>query len=155
MVRAFWSRSTRDRGPDERVRGDARKVRAWLSLENISAERFRVSREVTIHQSQKEMDEQYGWGFRWTTGRFNEPGRKGASVLCCPTRRPRRDGAAFPPSSFAGSPPVLGVIRLSRCDAPCGARLERLLVRGRRQRKSGRRFSRKARVLARSPGPFE
>jgi len=48
--------------------GDTRGMCAVALLENQRGE-VRVSREVTFHQSQKEMDEQYGWGFRWTTGR--------------------------------------------------------------------------------------
>jgi tellurite resistance protein TerA len=48
--------------------GDPRGTCAVALLENQGGE-VRVSREVTFHKSQKEMDEQYGWGFRWTAGR--------------------------------------------------------------------------------------
>jgi tellurite resistance protein TerA len=48
--------------------GDPRGTCAVALLENLSGE-VRVSREMTFHKSQKEMDEQYGWGFRWTSGR--------------------------------------------------------------------------------------
>lgn len=48
--------------------GDPRGTCAVALLENQRGE-VRVSREVTFHKSQKEMDEQYGWGFRWTSGR--------------------------------------------------------------------------------------
>lgn len=47
--------------------GDPRGTCAVALLENQRGE-VRVSREVTFHKSQKEMDEQYGWGFRWTSG---------------------------------------------------------------------------------------
>lgn len=48
--------------------GDPRGTCAVALLEYQRGE-VRVSREVTFHKSQKEMDEQYGWGFRWTSGR--------------------------------------------------------------------------------------
>lgn len=48
--------------------GDPRGTCAVALLENQGGE-VRVSREVTFHKSQKEMDAQYGWGFRWTSGR--------------------------------------------------------------------------------------
>lgn len=48
--------------------GDPRGTCAVALLENQGGE-VRVSREVTFHKSQREMDEQYGWGFRWTSGR--------------------------------------------------------------------------------------
>ena len=47
--------------------GDPRGTCAVALLENQGGE-VRVSREVTFHKSQREMDEQYGWGFRWTAG---------------------------------------------------------------------------------------
>jgi tellurite resistance protein TerA len=47
--------------------GDTRGACAVASLENINGD-VRVTREVTFHTSQKEMDQQYGWGFSWTVG---------------------------------------------------------------------------------------
>jgi tellurite resistance protein TerA len=47
--------------------GDPRGTCAVALLENQRGE-VRVSREVTFHKSQKEMDVHYGWGFRWTSG---------------------------------------------------------------------------------------
>jgi tellurite resistance protein TerA len=47
--------------------GDPRGTCAVALLENQRGE-VRVSREVTFHKSQREMDTQYGWGFRWTSG---------------------------------------------------------------------------------------
>ena len=48
--------------------GDPRGTCAVALIENQGGQ-VRVSREVTFHKSQKEMDEQYEWGFRWTSGR--------------------------------------------------------------------------------------
>jgi tellurite resistance protein TerA len=48
--------------------GDPRGTCAVALLENLAGE-VRVSREVTFHKSQREMDELYGWGFHWTSGR--------------------------------------------------------------------------------------
>ena len=47
--------------------GDPRGTCAVALLENQRGE-VRVTREVTFHKSQREMDTQYGWGFRWTSG---------------------------------------------------------------------------------------
>jgi len=48
--------------------GDPRGTCAVALLENQGGQ-VRVSREVTFHKSQKEMDVHYGWGFSWTTAR--------------------------------------------------------------------------------------
>lgn len=47
--------------------GDTRGACAVASLENINGD-VKVTREVTFHISQKEMDQQYKWGFNWTVG---------------------------------------------------------------------------------------
>jgi tellurite resistance protein TerA len=47
--------------------GDPRGTCAVALLENRGGQVW-VSREVTFHKSQREMDQQYGWGFRWTSG---------------------------------------------------------------------------------------
>lgn len=47
--------------------GDPRGTCAVALLENRGGQVW-VSREVTFHKSQREMDQQYGWGFRWSSG---------------------------------------------------------------------------------------
>jgi tellurite resistance protein TerA len=47
--------------------GDTRGMCAVTTLENQGGE-VRVSREVTFHNGHKEMDQSYGWGFRWKAG---------------------------------------------------------------------------------------
>jgi tellurite resistance protein TerA len=48
--------------------GDKRGMCAVAILENDGGQ-VRVTREVTFHNGHKELDKQYGWGFRWTAGR--------------------------------------------------------------------------------------
>lgn len=47
--------------------GDTKGACAVASLENINGD-VKVTREVTFHTSQKEMDQSYGWGFSWSVG---------------------------------------------------------------------------------------
>lgn len=48
--------------------GGSKKCCAIAAIENDGGN-LNISREVTFHDSQKPMDEAYGWGFRWTSGR--------------------------------------------------------------------------------------
>lgn len=48
--------------------GDPRGTCAVALFENRGGQIF-VSREVTFHKSQRELDQQYGWGFSWSSGR--------------------------------------------------------------------------------------
>lgn len=48
--------------------GDTRGTCAVATLENVGGD-VKVTREVTFHKSQKEMDREYKWGFNWTVGR--------------------------------------------------------------------------------------
>ncbi|KAA5605860.1 tellurium resistance protein TerA [Roseospira marina] len=48
--------------------GDRRAMCAVARLENDGGQ-VRVTREVTFHTGQRDMDEAYGWGFRWSAGR--------------------------------------------------------------------------------------
>jgi tellurite resistance protein TerA len=48
--------------------GDTRGMCAVASVENDGGQ-VRVNREVTFHKGHEAMDREYGWGFRWSSGR--------------------------------------------------------------------------------------